>query len=85
MLLSLHVNKHELNWTELLLLLLLLVVVVVVIVIVVVMPVYVAEQSKAWAVFPLSDAGIVGSNLTQGMDVWCVYVFDICLCCPVFR
>jgi hypothetical protein len=27
----------------------------------------------------------VGSNLTQGMDVWCVYVFILCLCCPVFR
>jgi hypothetical protein len=27
----------------------------------------------------------VGSNSTQGMDVWCVYVFILCLCCPVFR
>jgi hypothetical protein len=24
-------------------------------------------------VFARSDAGIVGSNPTQGMDVWCVY------------
>jgi hypothetical protein len=27
----------------------------------------------------------VGSNPTQGMDVWFVYVFFLCLCCPVFR
>jgi hypothetical protein len=24
----------------------------------------------------------VGSNPTQIMDVWCVYVFILCLCCP---
>jgi hypothetical protein len=30
-----------------------------------------------------SDAVIVGSNPTQGMDVLCVYVFILCLCCPV--
>jgi hypothetical protein len=29
----------------------------------------VAAQSKAWTVFARSDAGIVGSNPTQGMDV----------------
>jgi hypothetical protein len=39
------------------------------------MKVTVAERSKAWTVFTRSEAGIVGSNLTQGMDVWCVYVF----------
>jgi hypothetical protein len=38
-------------------------------------PVTVAEPSKAWTVFARSEAGIVGSNLTKGMDVWCVYVF----------
>jgi hypothetical protein len=27
----------------------------------------------------------MGSNPTQGMDVWCVYVFVLCLCYPVFR
>jgi hypothetical protein len=27
----------------------------------------------------------VGSNPTQDMDVWYVYVFILCLCCPVFR
>jgi hypothetical protein len=32
-----------------------------------------------------SDAAIVGSNPTQGMDVWCVYAFILCLCCPEFR
>jgi hypothetical protein len=24
-------------------------------------------------------------NPTQGTDVWCVYAFILCLCCPVFR
>jgi hypothetical protein len=33
------------------------------------MPVTVAERSKACIVFARSEAGIVGSNLTQGMDV----------------
>jgi hypothetical protein len=36
-------------------------------------PVTVAERSKACTVFARSDAGIVGSNPTQGMDV-CVCV-----------
>jgi hypothetical protein len=25
------------------------------------------------------------SNPTQGMDICCVYVFILCLCCPAFR
>jgi hypothetical protein len=29
----------------------------------------VAERSKAYTVFALSEAGIVGSNPSQGMDV----------------
>jgi hypothetical protein len=33
------------------------------------MPVTVAERSKACTVFARSEAGIVGSNHTQGMDV----------------
>jgi hypothetical protein len=34
----------------------------------------VAARSKAWTVFVRSNAGIVGSNPTQGMDVYvCVY------------
>jgi hypothetical protein len=32
-----------------------------------------------------SEAGMVGSNPTQGIDVWCVCAFFLCLCCPVFR
>jgi hypothetical protein len=31
------------------------------------------------------DAVIVGSNPTQGMDVWCVYAFILCLYSPVLR
>jgi hypothetical protein len=38
----------------------------------------VAARSKAWTVFARSDAGIVGSNLTQGMDV-CVRLFCVCV------
>jgi hypothetical protein len=45
----------------------------------------VAARSKPWTVFFLLDAEIVGSNPTQGMDVWCVYAFILCLCYPVFR
>jgi hypothetical protein len=48
-------------------------------------PVTVAERSKACTVFYRSEAGIMGSNPTQGMDVWYVYVFILRLCCPVFR
>jgi hypothetical protein len=46
-----------------------------------IMPITVAERSKACTLFARSDAGIVGSNSTQGMDVWYVYVFILCLCC----
>jgi hypothetical protein len=48
------------------------------------MQVTVAARSKAWTVFARLDAGIMDSNPTQGMDVWCVYAFILCLCCPVF-
>jgi hypothetical protein len=51
-------------------------------------PVTVAERSKAWTVFARSEVGIVGSNPTQGMDVWCVCVcvcVFLCLCCPVYK
>jgi hypothetical protein len=39
-------------------------------------PVTVAELSKlrVCTVFARSEAGIVGSNPTQGMDVWCLCV-----------
>jgi hypothetical protein len=43
------------------------------------LPVTVAEQSRACTVFARSEAGIVGSNPIQCMDVWCVYVF-FCVC-----
>jgi hypothetical protein len=37
-------------------------------------PIRMAARSKSWTVFARSNAGIVGSNPTQGMDVWvCVY------------
>jgi hypothetical protein len=49
----------------------------------VLIPYYIAGHSIR-AVFASSDAGIVGSNPTLGMDVWSVYVFCLCLCCPVF-
>jgi hypothetical protein len=38
-------------------------------------PVTVAERSNVSTVFARSEAGIVGSNPTQGMDLWYVYVF----------
>jgi hypothetical protein len=53
--------------------------------IVVVASVTVAARYEAWTVFGRSDAGIVGSNPIQGVDVWCVYAFILRLCCPVFR
>jgi hypothetical protein len=42
-------------------------------------PVTIAERPKAWTVFARSDAVIVGSNSTSGMDVWCV-----CACVRLF-
>jgi hypothetical protein len=42
------------------------------------MPITVAARSKAWTVFDHSNAGIVGSNPTQGMDV-CMRLFCICV------
>jgi hypothetical protein len=39
----------------------------------------VADRSEACTVFARSKAGIVGSNPTQGMDVWCVCGF-FCVC-----
>jgi hypothetical protein len=43
------------------------------------MPVTVAERYEAWTVFARSEAGIMGSNPTEGMDVWCVYVLSCVL------
>jgi hypothetical protein len=39
------------------------------VVIVVVWPITMAARSNAWIVFASSNAGIVGSNSTQGMEV----------------
>jgi hypothetical protein len=41
------------------------------------MPVTVAELSKTCTVFARSETGIVVSNPTQGMDVWCVCVYSV--------
>jgi hypothetical protein len=38
----------------------------------------VAARPKAWTVFARSNAGIVGSNPTQRMDV-CVRLFCVCV------
>jgi hypothetical protein len=68
--------RLEATGSRILLLLLLVVVVVVV------MSVTVSAWSKAWTVFARSDAGIVGSNPTQGMDVWyvCVFILFVLSC-----
>jgi hypothetical protein len=53
------------------------------------MPVTVTERSEAFTVFVHLEVGSVGSNPTQGMDVWYMCLFCacvvLCLCCPVFR
>jgi hypothetical protein len=40
------------------------------------LPLTMTVRSKAWTVFVRSDAGIVGSNSTQGIDVW-VFVYSV--------
>jgi hypothetical protein len=42
-------------------------------------PVTITERSKACTVFTRSEAGILGSNPTRGMDIWCVCAF-LCVC-----
>jgi hypothetical protein len=42
------------------------------------LPITVAARSKTWTVSAHSDAGIVGSNPTQGMDV-CVRLICVCV------
>jgi hypothetical protein len=44
-----------------------------------------AKRFKECTAFSHLEARIVGSNPTQVMHIWCVYVFILCLCCPVFR
>jgi hypothetical protein len=41
------------------------------------MPVTVAERSKACTVFVRLETGIVGSNLTKGMNVWYVCAYSV--------
>jgi hypothetical protein len=41
-------------------------------------PITLTARSKAWTVFPRSNAGIVGSNPTQGMD-FSVRLFCVCV------
>jgi hypothetical protein len=41
-------------------------------ILIIVRPITVAERSKACTVFARSEAWILGSNPTQGMDVWCL-------------
>jgi hypothetical protein len=48
-------------------------------------PVTVAARCKACTVFALSEAEIMGLNPIKGMNVWYMYMFILCLCCPVFR
>jgi hypothetical protein len=44
----------------------------------------IAELSKACTVFARSEAGVVGSNTTQGIDVWCLCVcVFFCVCVQV--
>jgi hypothetical protein len=47
------------------------------------MPITVAVRAKSYTVFARSEAGIVGSNPTQGMDVCCVYAF-FCVCVVMY-
>jgi hypothetical protein len=44
----------------------------------------VPARSEAWTVFARAGGGILGSNPTQGMDVWCVNAFFLYMCFPVF-
>jgi hypothetical protein len=45
-------------------------------------PITLTARSKAWTVFARSNTGIVGSNLTQGMDVSiaCIYSVFVLFC-----
>jgi hypothetical protein len=43
------------------------------------MSITVGARSKAWTVFARSNAEIVGSNPSRGMDV-CLSAFILCLC-----
>jgi hypothetical protein len=48
------------------------------------LPITVSARSKAWTVFARSNAGIIGSNPTQGMDVcMCDYSVFVLSCVEV--
>jgi hypothetical protein len=40
-------------------------------------PITVAARCKAWTVFARSNAGVVGSNPTQGIDVCIVFISSV--------
>jgi hypothetical protein len=42
-------------------------------------PITLAARSKAWTVFARSNAGIMGSNPTQGTDVYILCLFSVCI------
>jgi hypothetical protein len=45
------------------------------------MPIRAAARSKAWTLFARSNAGIVGSNPSQGMDVYVrLFCVSVVLC-----
>jgi hypothetical protein len=44
------------------------------------LPIIVVARPKAWTAFARLNAGIVGSNPTQGMNV-CVCLFSVVLFC----
>jgi hypothetical protein len=48
-------------------------------------PITTAARSKARTVFALSNAGIVGSNPTQGMGVCSVFAYCVCVVLCVWR
>jgi hypothetical protein len=48
-------------------------------------PITMAARSKAWIVFARSNAEIVGSNPTQGMDVCIVCDYSVCVVLCVGR
>jgi hypothetical protein len=48
-------------------------------------PITVASWSKAWTIFARTEAVIVGSNPTQGMDVSIVCVYSVCVVLRVDR
>jgi hypothetical protein len=42
---------------------------------------YLLSLSISFSSYPTGGS----ENPAQGVDVWCVYAFILCLCCPMFR